>query len=245
MMPDARRLYRATEVTWPPRKAIEAGPWILRDGAGGGKRVSAATQRAAFDAAIDIPAAEQAMRLMGQPPLFMIRDGDTALDRTLAARNYAVADPVNLYVCPVQNLADRPVPLVMAFAVWEPLAIMRELWAQGGIGDARLQVMERAAGPKTGLFGRIADKPAGVGFCALDGDVAMVHALEIAAPFRRNGLAAWMMRQAAHWASDWGAAWMAVLCTTRNEAANALYRGLGMQCVGSYHYRIAPGEDAH
>lgn len=240
--PDVRRLYRAIEATWPPREAIDAGPWVLRDGAGGGQRVSAATQRGAIDPDIDLPAAEQAMRLMGQAPLFMIRQGDQVLDGHLAARGYAIKDPVNLYLCPIALLTDRQVPPVTAFAIWEPLEIMRELWAKAGIGPARLQVMERAKGPKTALFGRTRDKPAAVGFCALDGDIAMLHALEVAAPFRRMGLAGWMTRAAALWAEDWGAAWMALLCTQANTGANALYAGLGMRIVGQYHYRTAPTE---
>lgn len=242
MTPDARRLYRVTEFTWPPRKAIEAGPWILRDGAGGGQRVSAATQRGPVDPAVDIPAAEQAMRLMGQGPLFMIRQGDDALDAHLAARGYQIKDPVNLYLCPIRQLTDVPVPPVTAFSIWEPLEIMRELWAAGGIGPDRLRVMDRAKGPKTAIFGRVKDKPAGVGFCAMEGDIAMIHALEVAAAYRRNGLGVWMTRAAAHWAEDWGAAWMSLLCTQANAGANALYTGLGMRIVGQYHYRTAPIE---
>ena len=199
-LPDARRMYRVSEATWPPREAVEAGPWTLRDGAGGGKRVSAATQRAAFDAADDLPAAEDAMRILGQDPLFMIRQGDEALDAELAARGYQVIDPVRILVCPIAQLTDVPVPLVTAFTVWEPLAIMVDLWQEAGIGEARLRVMNRAKGPKTGLFGRIKDSPAGVGFCAIHDGVAMVHALEVSPRYRGLGLGAWLMRAAAHWA---------------------------------------------
>ncbi len=243
MKPDQRRLHKVCERTWPPREAVEAGPWTLRDGAGGGKRVSAATQRAAFDADVDVPAAEEAMRILGQDPLFMIRQGEDALDQTLAARGYRLIDKTNMYVCPVDLLTDQRIPLVCAFTMWEPLAIMNELWAAAGIDDARLQVMHRAKGPKTGLFGRINDQPAGVGFCGLHKDVAMVHALEISEPHQRHGLGNWMMRVAAHWAADWDARWLSVLCTEDNAGANAFYAALGMQRVGSYHYRILLGEE--
>ena len=239
MTPDVQTLYAVTEATWPPASATRAGPWTLRDGAGGGKRVSAATAEGAWGED-DVPAAETAMQLMGQDALFMLRDGETALDNALAARGYEVIDPVNLWVCPVETLTHVPVPRVTAFAIWEPLAIMHDIWAKGGIGSERIAVMERAVGPKTGILGRIADKPAGAAFCAMHDAIAMVHAVEIASDHRRKGLGVWIMRQAAHWAQAQGASWMSVLCTQANVAANGLYASLGMQVVGQYHYRILP-----
>ncbi|MFZ5963069.1 GNAT family N-acetyltransferase [Thalassococcus sp. BH17M4-6] len=242
MTPDAQTLYDVTEATWPPAARTDAGPWVLRDGAGGGKRVSAATAQGDWQTD-DVPAAEQAMRMLGQTPLFMIRQGEDALDAALAARGYQVIDPVTLWLCPIAKLTDKPLPRVTAFAIWEPLAIMREIWAAGGIGPDRLRVMARVTGPKTGIFGRTGDKPAGAGFCALHGDIAMVHALEIAPAHRRKGLGDWMMRCAAIWAEKQGAAWMSVLCTQANDGANGLYASLGMTAVGQYHYRILPNPE--
>jgi GNAT superfamily N-acetyltransferase len=237
--PDIFRLYSVTEATWPPASATRAGPWTLRDGAGGGKRVSAATAEGDWRED-DLQAAETAMQLMGQDALFMLREGETALDEALAARGYIVIDPVNLWLCPIERLTDVAVPRVTAFVIWEPLAIMQDIWREGGIGPDRIAVMDRACGPKTGIFGRISDKPAGAAFCAIHDGIAMVHAVEIAKACRRKGLGVWMMRQAAHWAKANGASWISVLCTQANDAANGLYASLGMQVVGQYHYRILP-----
>lgn len=237
--PNARRLYQATEATWPPAARIAAGPWALRDGAGGGQRVSAATREGAWCDA-DLASAEDAMRMMGQPPLFMIREGDATLDAALAERGYRLKDPVTQYAAPVESLTDMALPPVTAFAIWEPLAIMREIWADGGIGPERIAVMNRAQGARTGLFGRINDAPAGTGFCAVDGDIAMVHALEILRAHRGKGLGKWMMRCAALWARAQGATWMAVLSTEENRGAHALYSSLGFRDVGRYHYRVLP-----
>ena len=239
MTPDVRTLYAVTEATWPPATATRAGPWTLREGAGGGKRVSAATAEGDWREE-DVQAAETSMQMLGQDALFMLRDGEDDLDQALAMRGYEVIDPVNLWMCPIDRLTDTPVPRVTAFAIWEPLAIMRDIWAAGGIGDARIAVMERASGPKTGILGRISDTPAGAAFCAIHDGVAMVHAVEIAKQHRRKGLGVWMMRQAAIWAEANGAHWMSVLCTQANTAANGLYASLGMQVMGQYHYRILP-----
>lgn len=242
MTPDVQALYAVTEATWPPADATPAGPWILRNGAGGGKRVSAATAEGDWRPE-DLGAAETAMQMLGQDALFMLRKGEDALDDALADRGYVVIDPVNLWLCPIDQLTDKPVPRVTAFAIWEPLAIMRDIWSAGGIGPERVAVMERAEAAKTGIFGRINDKPAGAAYCAIHKGVAMVHALEIAAEHRRNGLGVWMMRRAAIWAKENGANWMSVLCTQANDGANGLYASLGMQVVGQYHYRILPKPD--
>ncbi len=239
MTPTAQDLYAVTEATWPPADRSPAGPWMLRNGAGGGKRVSAATAEDDWRPE-DLSAAETAMRMLGQDALFMIREGEDALDSALAARGYEIVDPVNLWLCPIGDLTDVRVPRVTAFSIWEPLAIMRDIWAAGGIGPARVAVMERASVPKTGIFGRITDKPAGAAYCAISDEVAMVHALEIAKAHRRKGMGVWLMRQAAHWAKANGAEWMSVLCTQANVGANGLYASLGMQVVGQYHYRILP-----
>jgi GNAT superfamily N-acetyltransferase len=143
----------------------------------------------------------------------------------------------------VAQLTDVQIPRVTTFAMWEPLAIIRETWAAGGIGPARQAVMERVAGPKTAILGRHNDKPAGAGFCAIHDGTAMVHALEVPPHQRRNGMGAWMMRQAAFWAAEQGATEITVLCTKRNEAANGLYASLGMALVGQYHYRILSNGD--
>ncbi len=235
-------LFDTIDGTWPAARYVGQGPWILREGQGGGSRVSAASATGPVTEE-DIAAAEDAMRAMDQRPLFMIRDGDDALDAQLEARGYAVKDPVVAYACRVSHLTDIPMPRVTVLPVWEPLAIMREIWAGAGIGPARLAVMDRAEGPKTGLLARYNDKPGGTAFVAIHDGVAMLHALEILPHQRKQGLGRWMMRGAAHWAAKQGAHTLAVVCTRENDGANALYSGLGMSVVGQYHYRVSQGEE--
>jgi GNAT superfamily N-acetyltransferase len=185
---------------------------------------------------MDIEQAEKAMQGLGQTPLFMIRDGDNVLDKLLEDRGYAIVDPVVMYSIPVSQLTDVAIPRVTTFCVWEPLAIMAEIWAKGGIGPARLNVMERAK-CKTGILSRWNEKPAGAAFAAISDDVCMVHAVEILEHQRRQGVGVWMMRQAAFWAAEQGAKELAVLCTTANVGANGLYKSLGFCVKGHYHYR--------
>jgi len=230
---DLERLYQVIDHTWPAARLWTEGGWTLRDGQGGGKRVSAATI-AAPEA--DIAQAETSMRAMGQRPLFMIRSGDDPLDTELAARGYAIVDPVNLYVAPVAQLTDVPIPRVTAFDIWEPLAIMLEIWAKGGIGPERIQVMHRAK-TKTAILTRWNEMPGGVAFAAIHDEVCMVHAVEVLEHQRQQGVAKWLMRRAAFWAERQGADRLAVLCTKANVGANCLYQSLGFAHVGDYHYR--------
>lgn len=238
MTPDAHLLYEVCDQTWPAARRFQSGVWTLREGLGGGKRVSAATADGAVTEA-DVRDAEAAMAQMGQAPLFMIREGEGALDNLLEAQGYAVIDPVILYTLPIEKLTDVPIPRVTAFTLWEPLAIMREIWAAGGIGPARIAVMDRAK-VKTGIFSRWNEKPGGVAFAAVHAGVCMVHAVEVVPHQRRQGVAQWMMRAAAFWGRKQGAGHLAVLCVEQNTGANALYRALGFVEAGRYHYRHLP-----
>ena len=229
-------LAQLAESTWPPAATHRQGPWLIREGKGGGQRVSAASAIGDWQPD-DIPLAESAMRALGQSPLFVLRPSETALDQALAARGYAHHDPVVAYAGSTADLAATEPPFLTAFPHWPPLAVGAQIWAEGGIGPARLAVMQRAVGPKTAILGRSGDRAAGIAFTAIHGNVAMLHALEVAPALRRNGCGHNILRAAALWARDHGAETIALLVTERNTAARALYASLNMQIVGHYHYR--------
>lgn len=224
----------AMEATWPPIARCQTGPWTIREGAGGGKRISAASVSGKWHDS-DIRQAEAAMLDLGQHPLFVIWPGDEALDAALATRGYALIDPVLGYAAPVAAFA--PPPRMTTFPHWPPMQIARDIWAGGDIGPGRLAVMERASGPKTVILGRSRDKPAGAAFVALHGKTALIHAIEVRAAQRRQGTARHMLAAAAHWAADHGADRLALAVTEANAPARTLYASLAMRVVGNYHYR--------
>ncbi len=234
--PKASDIWETLETTWPAAETSRAGGFLLRNGADGGKRVSAATRLSPLDAT-DIESAENAMAALGQAGLFMIRGQDLPLDAVLSSRGYEVVDPVTIYASDPTSMSAR-IPPVSVFEVWEPLAIQREIWAAGGVGTSRLKVMERAAGPKTSLFGRASNRPAGSVFVAMNRQFAMVHALEVLSGFRRRGLGKLMMQGAANWACKNNAKTLLLAVTEANMAANRLYSSMGMTVVERYHYRI-------
>lgn len=247
--PGATALHAALDTTWPTAARHDCGPFLLRQGAGGGKRVSAATLQGMSATAEDIARAEDGMRDMGQDALFMIRDtqaapADAALDTALDGRGYSIIDPTVFYSAPVGGVARVPRPMA-TFPVWPPLALQAALWEDAGIGAARQAVMTRVTGPKRAFMARHRNRAAGVAFGALDPEtgIAMLHALEVVPDFRREGVARELVGAIAQWAADIGAAHFALAVTEANKEARALYLRLGMAETGRYHYRHLPAAD--
>ena len=235
-------IFAVSDATWPCGARHMVGPFTVREGHGGGQRVSSATVDGDWNPS-DLAAVEVEHLRLGQKPIFMIRPGDEALDQALDERGYRIVDPVTIYESPVADLVAE-VPRLSAFALWPPLAIMRDIWADGGIGPGRLAVMERAAPPKTAILGRVNDRASGAAFVAIHEETAMLHALHILPDQRRHKSAVNIMRKAAEWAQDHGAERFSVLVTNANMPANALYASLGMGIVGQYHYRSISPEEA-
>lgn len=238
MTPTLPDLFAASEATWPAARTWVQDGFTLRDGQDGGQRVSAATALGAVTEH-QITAAEEAMQAIGQSPIFCERGDTPQLDESLAARGYTIKDPTTLFVLPIKQLTDVEIPRVTAFCIWEPLAIMNEIWATDGIGQARRNVMARAA-CKTGVLARWNEQPGGAAFVGVHDKICMVHGLVVLPHQRRQGVAEWMMRRAAFWGQSLGATHMSVLCVDANTGAHALYRALGFEAVGGYHYRVLP-----
>lgn len=230
--------FTCAEETWPAAEKVACGPFMLRHSQGGGKRVNAATVtgQANMD---DIMVAEARMTDKGHRPLFSLRPGDEVLDDILASRGYAVVDRTNIFAVSAEQLAALATdPEQASMAVWEPLAIQLEFWAQAGVGADRIAVMDRADCPKTALIGRHDNSPGGTCYVGASAGIGMMHSLEILPNARRAGMGRAMTIHAAQWSLQQGASEFAVLCVDTNAPANALYEKLGMRQVGQYHYRI-------
>lgn len=235
--PTPTEIHAVIDATWPAAQIVETGGWCVRDGAGGGGRVSSAT---AEDVHLDYAAMEAAHLAFGQTARVMVREGEDELDQHLAKRDYEIADRVALMALSSADLADPPPEPVRAFTVeWPVLQIQRELWEAGGhIGPERLAVMQRARCSKATILGRASDQPAGAAFLGVSQKIAMLHALEVLSTVRRQKTAVYMMRAAARWALDEGADWITLCVSTDNAPAMGLYASLGFAPVGYYHYRV-------
>ena len=221
--------------TWPAVEYAREGGFLVARGAGGGRRVSA-TRAVAWWSDADIEAAEARQRAWREQPLFAVGRDDAALAEALATRGYRRAQPTLILSAPVGSLAEPPIPPVTAMECWPPLAIQRDLWAQTSVGPARLAIMDRAEHPKTAILGRTKDRAAGVGFVAVHGAFAMLHALAVQRKWRGQGLGTWMVRRAARFAETHGASELALAVTASNDPARRVYDQLGFRQIGSYAY---------
>lgn len=238
-LPDAATLIDVCEATWPPAARQHLGAWTIREGQGGGQRVSAATEDWPVTEA-DLGAAEKAMQSLGQERLFQVRDGEDKLDALLEAHGYIVRDPVNIWAADIAKFTADPIPPATAYTMWPPLELVREIWEDGGIGAARQAVMERADCEKTAILVRLGDHPGGAAYVGLHKGVAMMHGIYVLPAQRRQGVGQLLVRAAAKWAQDRGAKVLSLIVTQGNHAANPMYANLGFTLVGHYHYRVRP-----
>ena len=238
-LPDVPRMIRATWATWPAFGTLRVGPFTLREGRGAGRRVSAATAEGPVTGD-EIRAAADAMREAGQDPLFSLAEDDLALDAALLAEGYTDTLRNDFFAIEAAALAARDLPRVGAFTLWPPLAIVEDIWAETEIDAARRRVIEAVRLPKTSVLSRTRDTPAGALFIAADAEVAMVHALVTRPHLRRSGAARNALIAAARWAVGQECNFVGLAVTSENDAATALYRGVGMTRVGGYHYRMLP-----
>jgi len=233
------------EATWPAAARRRLGDWLLRDGQGGGSRVSSARWMGGrAPAAGDVQAAIAAMQEAQSPVIFQVPGEDRPLDAALAAAGLAVRDPTVIMAGSAAEVARfAPRDPTGAVPTGTPLAIMRGLWSQGGVGAERLAVMARVEGESTCLLSRHRDKPAAVAFVACHEDMAMMHALYVVPEARREGVARQMLGQAAAWALEVGATRIGIATTGENLPAQGLFSGAGLGVVGHYHYRAQQEND--
>jgi GNAT superfamily N-acetyltransferase len=231
--PSRLKLFDAVDATWAPLAFHNHEGWLIREGAGGGQRVSAATLLAGTKNA-KVSSAANKMLSIGQNPLFMIKESDLDLDAELEAMDYAVVDPVAILTAPTDSLLQRQPMLAHHIdSLIAPDNAATKIWANGGIDQNRLNVMQRVKCPKTILSAG----DMGVAFAAAHADIAMVHAVEVANNHRRKGIANALMFEAFRWAKDQNCNWVSVLTVRKNLAANKLYEALGMTEAAAYHYR--------
>lgn len=230
----AEAVFAALRASWPPLRWHAAPGWRVAEGAASGRRTSCAE---ALEPGAEIAAMEALQARLGQPALVRVCAGEETLDAALAGRGYGLLHPTAALLRPIGDEAP-PAPVTAFEVALPPLEAQREIWAAGGIGPARLEVMARAEGPKVTLLGRVEDTPCATAFAAISGGIAVVHALEVAPAKRRKGVAARLMQAAACWAEKAGARALCVFVTRDNAAAMALYHRLGLREVAGYHYRL-------
>jgi ribosomal protein S18 acetylase RimI-like enzyme len=231
------------DATWAAPHRAHLGEWTIRQGKGGGSRVSsiAPTGDPGAPLAEAIGKAAAISRGWGQRPLFQIGPDDAALDALLESQGWRAEDHSIVYAGVADRLAQTTVPEgVMAIMVRGPLAALDKLWTAGGVGPARRAVMAATQARKETILLRLQDRAAAALFVACAGSTAMLHALHVAPEYRRRGLGLAAVAAAARRGMEMGATTLSLAVTSANQPARALYNTMGMTEVCTYHYRSEP-----
>ncbi|MEM6357241.1 MAG: GNAT family N-acetyltransferase [Pseudomonadota bacterium] len=252
------RFARASDATWPGERIEWIGGWKLRFTEGAGSRAAsawAAEAEAPMEPtaiAARIGEVTRAYGRAGLRPRFQIWPGDTQIDQALETAGWERYDRSLLMIRPAIPPIELPPPgpdavregrEAMAVVVRTPIALLDEVWQEGGVGPARRAVLDRSQGPKAIFLGRVGMQPAGAVAMTLDGEVGITQALWVVPAARRSGLASVLMAAASRFAADAGASVIAHAVLEENMPAVRLYERLGFRPFGAYHYRQAPLED--
>lgn len=147
---------------------------------------------------------------------------ETAYAATTPFADHAAAPFV---MADTATIAAMELKHVRALRSWPPLAIQRELWAQGGITAQHIDAMTAYDGPNHSILGRVDDSPGGSAYGAIHGDRVMVHAVHVIPRHQRKGLGRWMMVGLARWAAQHGAQTM--IAAPDTPAGQAFFARLG------------------
>jgi GNAT superfamily N-acetyltransferase len=233
--------------SWPARKAQFLDGWFLRitEGHSGRANSVATTAFDGRDPATSLRNVEQVYRAAGLTPQFQVTPATVPenLPALLAARGY-VPDPESFVMFADADLvalrghAPRE-DVHVEFAspddeVFAALTIAGSRSAEDG--EERLTTLERIAHPTACIVLHVDGSPASSAACVASGEWAGVYVMRTEAPYRRRGLAARVLREAAIWASKTGANKLYLQVDGENHGARALYARTGFRDAYRYTY---------
>src|SRR5215470_13982244 len=233
---------------WRAPEEERLGGWLLRAAQGFTGRANSAL--AAGDPGIPLAEAIQAVRrwyaerdlpAMVAVPYPLGRPGDSATDRLLAQQGWGIrADPAVVMTAPAADVAQaRPAERVDVNL--EPGQAWLDHYHYRG---QRLPPIARQL-LVSAPFQAFASIRRGGGIVAI-GRVAVaagwggLTAVEVHPGHRRTGLATAITAALATAAAAHGAASLYLQVAEGNQAARALYKGIGFTGHHGYHYRVAP-----
>jgi ribosomal protein S18 acetylase RimI-like enzyme len=237
-LPDEARLMAAIDATWVAAERAPLGEWVVRRSAGAGGRAGSIWMRGdpgmPFNDALAQAAAMQ--RGWGEQPLLMLPDAEPEHAAAAGAAGWTIGERTTVMAARTADVSAYGTGGLMVVQVRSPLAVMEELWDSTGTDAARRAVMDRTPEPKVSLMLREDDRPAAAAFVAVDGEVAMLHAVMVGEPWRRRGVGRALTAAAAAWAQGAGAPSIGLAVLASNAPAVALYRRMGFEVRGGYRY---------
>ncbi|GAA4902089.1 GNAT family N-acetyltransferase [Streptomyces coeruleoprunus] len=242
-------LARAQARAWQPLESEPLGEWTLRAANGFTRRANSVL--ALGDPGL--PLGEALARVCswyedrGLPPYVQATTGAEGTQERLCAaleeRGWRREVSTEVRIAGLAPVADLPVTAEVALSRTPDKAWLRRY--QRVVEPAPHMLRVLGSGPSV-WFATVAgdgggEVPAAIGRCVVDGRWAGFMAVEVDPAYRRRGLATAVMAALAARALEEGAsaAWLQV--ETDNDAARALYEGMGFAVHHLYHHFRAPG----
>jgi Acetyltransferases len=242
-LPDIAAFERAGLKAWPGIAVEWDGAWVRRAANGYTKR---ANSLQCFDPGDndDAPARLEAGRAWfaarNLPPVIRTTPLQSpALTAALDAADWRAIDRSHLYAMPLGE--TEPDPQGRALAPLDPdfLAAQQALQEYGaGTMDHLRALLAVLTVPAAGIVIYRDGAPVASGLMAIADGIVITGNVITDPTRRRQGLAAAMMRTGLAWARANGAIIAALNVQADNEAAKALYGGLGYRHQYDYLYRI-------
>ncbi|MFD4606623.1 GNAT family N-acetyltransferase [Streptomyces sp. NPDC058440] len=238
-------LARVAARAWRPVESERLGDWELRAAAGFTRRANSVLPLG--DPGLPLDAALDAVRRWygerGLPAYIQTATGAEGTQETLCAelerRGWVREVSAELWIGALAPVADRAEGSGVVLSRTADEAWLAR-YQRKGVSEVALKVL--GSGPSV-WFATVPGEggvPAAIGRCVVDGRWASFAAVEVDPALRRRGLATTVLAALAGRALDEGAsaAWLQV--ETGNDAARALYAGMGFGPHHAYHHYRAP-----
>jgi ribosomal protein S18 acetylase RimI-like enzyme len=228
---------------WPATRQDHLDGWLLRASGGPTRRTNSLnpTRGPRGPAATAIAACEREYAALGQPSIVRVVSLAPELDQPLADRGYgAEGHALTLFAAldGVPAGLDPGVRLVPApDAGW--LALRARLAGAGAEAAAIYAAMTgRIRGPRAFAALERAGETASMGYAVICGSLAVIESVATPERLRGQGHARRTVGALMRWARANGATGACLQVVAVNEAARALYDGLGFRTeLLRYHYR--------
>jgi GNAT superfamily N-acetyltransferase len=260
--PPSRRMVRVTSASpeeleavasraWPATETEPLGGWTLRSAVtqardarsdpGGGRRegFTRRANSALVSGDPDRPLDEALAHVVGwygsrgTTPYLQVPDA-SPYAAELARRGWVREADTLVRVAPLAPLTRLRGAAGVTLSRTPDAAWLAAYHRTGALADAALKVV--SGGPSVWF----ATAPGAIGRAVIDGPWALFGAVEVAPSHRRRGLATAVMGALAQRAAEEGATSAYLQVEAGNDAARALYDGLGFTDHHGYHYRRPP-----
>jgi ribosomal protein S18 acetylase RimI-like enzyme len=233
-------LERIADNAWPAEVREQLGGWILNAADGFSGRLNACWPLGDLPAGLPLAAAVDRVELWyrrrGLPPLFKLLDQDVALADILRSRGYQPRTPTLVMTGPAPKglSPGRVVVNRTAEAAFEAVF----LGVQGDPADAAERMAAFRRIPEPRFFARIdaAGQPVAIGAACAHGGHVGLFGMRTLASHRRQGMAADIVSALLVAGAGAGAQCAYLQVEAGNQAAIALYRGLGFSAAYQYLY---------